>query len=230
MDPPKNFPFPFAPYPIQKNFMRNLYNCLEQGKLGIFESPTGTGKSLSIICGALKWLLDKEAWEKETLVTQIPELNFKIKEISEKNAGDWFTKQTEQMQLNNEKRALEIKLEAIEKRIEKKDKLKEKSQQADDFRKKHKFKSKPAKCVDNKKSTEIQDGGTEPVKESIDDDLLLEDLNIDSDVSDEETGEPAKYTQIFFCSRTHSQLSQLVGELKKSPYSDKVSLVPLASR
>lgn len=42
MEPKKTFKFPFEPYPIQLDFMRNLYDCLEQGKLGIFESPTGT--------------------------------------------------------------------------------------------------------------------------------------------------------------------------------------------
>ena len=40
--------------------MGELYECLEQGGVGIFESPTGTGKSLSLVCGALRWLLDRE--------------------------------------------------------------------------------------------------------------------------------------------------------------------------
>lgn len=42
MDDSKEFKFPFVPYPIQLDFMRNLYKCLEDSKLGIFESPTGT--------------------------------------------------------------------------------------------------------------------------------------------------------------------------------------------
>ena len=37
-----HFPFPFPPYPIQKDFMEELYKVLEAGKIGIFESPTGT--------------------------------------------------------------------------------------------------------------------------------------------------------------------------------------------
>lgn len=37
-----HFPFPFEPYPIQKDFMAELYKVLEAGKIGIFESPTGT--------------------------------------------------------------------------------------------------------------------------------------------------------------------------------------------
>lgn len=40
--PPEEFPFPFKPYSIQLDFMKHLYKTLEEGKLGIFESPTGT--------------------------------------------------------------------------------------------------------------------------------------------------------------------------------------------
>ncbi|KAJ8790836.1 hypothetical protein J1605_020930 [Eschrichtius robustus] len=39
-----HFPFPFTPYAIQKDFMAALYQVLEAGKIGIFESPTGTKK------------------------------------------------------------------------------------------------------------------------------------------------------------------------------------------
>lgn len=39
------FPFPFKPYDIQEKFMKELYFTLEQQKLGIFESPTGTVSS-----------------------------------------------------------------------------------------------------------------------------------------------------------------------------------------
>ncbi|KAJ2712709.1 ATP-dependent DNA helicase chl1 [Coemansia spiralis] len=50
------FSFPMAPYEIQLEFMQRLFETLEGGEFGIFESPTGTGKSLSIICGALTWI------------------------------------------------------------------------------------------------------------------------------------------------------------------------------
>ena len=38
--------------------MTAIYDCISNGKVGIFESPTGTGKSLSLVCGSLTWLRD----------------------------------------------------------------------------------------------------------------------------------------------------------------------------
>ncbi|NWV26743.1 DDX11 helicase, partial [Origma solitaria] len=36
------FPFPYTPYRIQEQFMQALYEALQAGRVGIFESPTGT--------------------------------------------------------------------------------------------------------------------------------------------------------------------------------------------
>ncbi|XP_072510153.1 putative ATP-dependent DNA helicase DDX11-like protein 8 isoform X4 [Notamacropus eugenii] len=41
-----HFPFPYTPYSIQKDFMAELYRVLEAGKIGIFESPTGTDEQI----------------------------------------------------------------------------------------------------------------------------------------------------------------------------------------
>jgi chromosome transmission fidelity protein 1 len=56
--------FPFPPYPIQLAFMRELYAALERGQVALLESPTGTGKTLSVICSALAWLEDRRAAER----------------------------------------------------------------------------------------------------------------------------------------------------------------------
>jgi hypothetical protein len=40
----------------------------------------------------------------------------------------------------------------------------------------------------------------------------------------------AREVQIIFCTRTHSQISQIVNESKKTDFSDKVSIVPIISR
>lgn len=47
LEPPEEFPFPFQPYDIQKDFMRELYLALDRGHVGIFESPTGTVRTAS---------------------------------------------------------------------------------------------------------------------------------------------------------------------------------------
>lgn len=39
--PDKDFHHPFEPYPIQRQLMSALYTCIEDGDIGIFESPTG---------------------------------------------------------------------------------------------------------------------------------------------------------------------------------------------
>lgn len=41
LDPREKFHHPYTPYDIQLQFMSSLYDCIEAGKVGIFESPTG---------------------------------------------------------------------------------------------------------------------------------------------------------------------------------------------
>jgi hypothetical protein len=52
--------FPFSPYPEQTLLMDGVFDTLVGGRqtVSICESPTGTGKSLSLICASLHWLLD----------------------------------------------------------------------------------------------------------------------------------------------------------------------------
>jgi chromosome transmission fidelity protein 1 len=40
----------------------------------------------------------------------------------------------------------------------------------------------------------------------------------------------AKEVQLIFCTRTHSQISQIINEIKKTNFSDKISVVPIISR
>lgn len=56
---PEDFSFPFKPYNIQVDFMRSLYKALNEGKIGIFESPTGT-VSFPLVLEAMKQELEDE--------------------------------------------------------------------------------------------------------------------------------------------------------------------------
>ncbi|XP_034176397.1 ATP-dependent DNA helicase DDX11 [Osmia lignaria lignaria] len=232
MQATEEFPFPFSPYSIQVQFMKELYNCLENAKLGIFESPTGTGKSMSIICGALKWLLDHEELQKNQLTAAISNLDEKIKNCTNLS-NNWFSVQTEQIQLNKEKQLLQAKLNSILQYEHKKNNLKEATKNVNRKKKLHSQSNinriKNEIDIEKKESAdELNDKET-----NIEEEILLDDITQHSESSEDEDKEEEEIfenTKIFFCSRTHSQLSQFIREIKKSPYSKNVSVVPLASR
>ncbi|XP_054168203.1 regulator of telomere elongation helicase 1 homolog, partial [Oppia nitens] len=48
--------FPFKPYDIQLDYMKSVISCLHQKCNGLLESPTGTGKTLCLLCSTLGWL------------------------------------------------------------------------------------------------------------------------------------------------------------------------------
>ena len=48
--------FPYEPYEVQKVYMQKVVECLKDQKFGCLESPTGTGKTLALLCASLAWL------------------------------------------------------------------------------------------------------------------------------------------------------------------------------
>lgn len=53
--------FPFEPYEVQKCYMEKVITSLQNNTNALLESPTGTGKTLSLLCSSLAWLLVKKA-------------------------------------------------------------------------------------------------------------------------------------------------------------------------
>ncbi|KAM5304762.1 regulator of telomere elongation helicase 1 isoform 2-T3 [Glossophaga mutica] len=47
--------FPFQPYKCQEEYMTKVLECLQKKVNGILESPTGTGKTLCLLCSTLAW-------------------------------------------------------------------------------------------------------------------------------------------------------------------------------
>uniref|UniRef100_A0A182PWK2 Regulator of telomere elongation helicase 1 homolog n=1 Tax=Anopheles epiroticus TaxID=199890 RepID=A0A182PWK2_9DIPT len=56
--------FPFEPYELQKNYMTKVIECLQKKTNGVLESPTGTGKTLSLLCSSMAWLLHMKSKQK----------------------------------------------------------------------------------------------------------------------------------------------------------------------
>ncbi|XP_005334016.2 ATP-dependent DNA helicase DDX11 isoform X1 [Ictidomys tridecemlineatus] len=252
-----HFPFPFPPYPIQKDFMAELYQVLEAGKIGIFESPTGTGKSLSLICGALSWLRDfeqKKQQEEARLLEpgadplgggkdQPPFSSTSCQEPPDtlRPAGepDWVT---QFVQKKEERDLVErLKEEQIRRR-----KREERLQQT-----RHnaqlKYATKRLRQEEEETesllrlSREMLAAGTEAEQleqlESGEEELVLAEYESDEEKrtargvdEDEDDLEEEHITKIYYCSRTHSQLAQFVHEVQKSPFGKETRLVSLGSR
>ena len=48
--------FPYKPYEEQKKYMEKVIEALGNNNNALLESPTGTGKTLSLLCSSLGWL------------------------------------------------------------------------------------------------------------------------------------------------------------------------------
>ena len=92
--------------------MSDLFSVLNNGGLGIFESPTGTGKSMSIICGCLTWF----GMEKEERIKRIEKRLEQIQEgekEQEEEDDDWFQAAVKKKEESQEKMELRKEMEWI---------------------------------------------------------------------------------------------------------------------
>ncbi|KAM9854598.1 ATP-dependent DNA helicase DDX11 [Aulostomus maculatus] len=224
--------------------MDSLYRSLEQGKIGIFESPTGTGKSLSLICGALSWLTDFEKRRKEEAAALLQDgetaLSSSSKSSTDNLSGsaepDWITdfvqKKAERDLLSKlkedelKRKKREERLEMIRNNVQLKYAAKRKSAEEDEaFKLLHLSKEEQTETPGDKDDEELIIAEYESDDESKSKSRFYgTEEEEDDDLVEEHV------TKIYYCSRTHSQLAQFVHEVQKSPFSKDISLVTLGSR
>ncbi|XP_059916105.1 ATP-dependent DNA helicase DDX11 isoform X2 [Gadus macrocephalus] len=240
------FPFPYQPYPIQEQFMKALYGALEDSKVGIFESPTGTGKSLSLICGALTWLKDFEERKRQETADLLQEGEAVLSapttssSASSQNSSadpDWitdFVQKKSERELVSKIKEDEIKRKKREERLEM---IRHNAQL------KYAFKRKSSEEDEALKLLQLSKGGEEEeaLGDAEEEELIVAEYESDDDSktkskfcggADDEDDDLVEehVTKIYYCSRTHSQLAQFVHEVQKSAFCQDVRLVTLGSR
>ena len=63
--------FPHVPYPCQKDYMASVVKALRDGSNALLESPTGTGKTLCLLCATLAWQAKRQVGSKKQQHQQI---------------------------------------------------------------------------------------------------------------------------------------------------------------
>ncbi|KAL2645441.1 hypothetical protein R1flu_013028 [Riccia fluitans] len=240
-EPGMEFPaFPFEPYPIQLQFMRAVYSGIQKGGVTIVESPTGTGKTLSLICSALQWLIDQHEDSGAPATGEV-----KVND-SAGEEPDWMSNFEGRKEEEKRKRK-EARKRTLNARLLAKSSLKKSDGKSSVMTFGAGKESKEGK-IDveaGQLPPKALAGSVEDDEEFIVGDYCSDqeaarkegkrklDLADSSGSSSDDMGnnsdddEPLK---VFFCSRTHSQLSQFVGELQRTAFSSSLKSVTLSSR
>lgn len=217
----RHFHHPYNPYDIQNDLMNAIYDCITEGKIGIFESPTGTGKSLSLICSSLTWLRDNQ------------EVTLQDQTTLEEESGEpgWVVEHARSQRRDaviEQKSELEARL----RKIRTKELLQKKRFETGEPKAKRVKANKDENLLDvdveahfglDEYDSEDEEPKTKPVSHQAGDQglssasvQLMEKLGLVFKPSSEsEDMLPADEVKIYFSSRTHSQLTQFVQEVRR---------------
>lgn len=251
-------PFPYTPYPQQKALMNEIYSCIEESKFGVFESPTGTGKSMSAICASLHWLTITE----NAIISKEVAVLEDAKKLTTKAStdDDWFVSllgSSNSKQSTGDVASMPslsaAAISAKDRALERYNTMKERIRKAGlrdtamtltgthgGYAKSHALSassaSKPDVMVGSKASNLDDEFGlptqydsdqaTRNGKKTANHGISSDD---EESTSGDDNDDDLQLPQIIYCSRTHSQISQFVGEIKKSPFSN-VRCITLGSR
>ncbi|CAE6460949.1 unnamed protein product [Rhizoctonia solani] len=221
---PDSFPaFPFQPYGIQLELMKSLYAALEDRKVAVLESPTGTGKSLSLLCGAMTWLRDNK---QRAIRGELENLKLSIQNDNE---PEWVSRQI----LEKHKRELEQAEADLEERLQAARRREEKIRQQERGRVRKRAKLANEETFNHEEDDAfLPDGDAPDEEDNISPAVRALMKKLEASRRKDEVTEPEEptCTKIYYASRTHTQLSQFLGELRKTPYQTDARTVPLGSR
>ncbi|EWC45923.1 hypothetical protein DRE_04930 [Drechslerella stenobrocha 248] len=224
--PQRDFHHPYTPYPIQLDFMNALYTVLEDGcSLKTHSVGYPKGKSLSLICGSLTWLRDHKRQK----------LNDELeKDVDDGKTPAWVLAHARKERRENALRARRDMEDRLRKVREKERKERER------YMKVMNQQQQQLRVIGGKRQKPEGSGKSPEDISSQEAEFELDDYQSDQDNSDpafvgfsKQTVELMKKVgygltkpkaeeeditddiKIFYCSRTHSQLSQFTAELRR---------------
>ncbi|KAH8825111.1 helicase C-terminal domain-containing protein [Flagelloscypha sp. PMI_526] len=207
---PSSFPaFPYSPpYEIQVELMRHLYETIEESKVTIVESPTGTGKTLTLLCSSLTWLRDDKDRIRRGVLQQIKD--------SQAAEPPWVVEHVlnkKRAELESQDELYRLKLQEAHKReqIARKmaaGRVKKKPKLTKDDNGQHSTLDDRAFLPEDDDVAAVEVDGLTPEARAI-----LAKIERSSRAGEDDI-EPT-CTKIYYASRTHSQLSQVLPELER---------------
>ena len=232
--------FPFPPYGLQLQLMNDLTRCLDDGGVGVFESPTGTGKSLSLLCAALRWQLDQQEREQDAKL---------LAPAADDGELAWVAEQAHEQRAARVRASADALVDARRKRAKRLAAYLagSVSRRANIAHASGRYarpgaatmagasavpgraaagEAAPDADADSFATLAAWEAGGEGEEERRQRALDL----TDESESDDERDTSVQPWRVLYCSRTHSQLAQVVGEVRKTSYGERISVVSLAGR
>ncbi|KAG7758995.1 hypothetical protein KL911_000132 [Ogataea haglerorum] len=209
----RRFNHPYTPYDVQVKLMEAIYDTLTGNyKVGIFESPTGTGKTLSIICSTMTWL--RELKQRQNAIIDDDdddEPEWVRQAYREKIVGQMVAEAREYERHLDELAKTQGK--AIENKIKEKTHTRKQRKvvKEEDLVPEDYFEDETLEDRNSKIANEIKQ--------------LLAQVEGRSERNDKATKINQCDSKIFFSSRTHSQLSQFGQQLRLTHFPSSLETV-----
>lgn len=192
--------------------MQHLHRAIEDKTVAIVESPTGTGKTASLLSATISWLLDDHERVKNGYITD---------QFTTSDHNDWVAVQT----LSRRRRELEAEEVEYRERLLRARRREEAMKRMSSGRvvKRQKFTHLDAKYPPDEDTFLPDDSVEHKHEDNVDPKIKALMQRLANHGTSEANAEEPTCTKIYYSSRTHSQLAQVIGELRRLRISSTIS-------